>query len=279
MSPDLMKMILNDNSSQFSNQSTNGIECNQKSFILTSQPVYCQKIYLIQLKNYLCNLSNQIGVLISYGDLRSNQAVNSIVTNPRHQLALAIGTIYSAELIRNSWCCQRRVSFSTCWAYPQDFQYYQQKSFTKFPFFSKNYVDQLVNNCNSLFSSSNNYNKNTTFQPINYLLFKRLCKLINQQNIGKSYSPDWFVHASITARLLQLTDPYEKLVFWKTYESDKYNIHANNHRQHSLNSRNDEDDEDPDGPMPSHSYYYSSYYVNKEKDHCMFILSCEVIIY
>lgn len=100
MSPDLMKMILNDNSSQFSNQSTNGIECNQKSFILTSQPVYCQKIYLIQLKNYLCNLSNQIGVLISYGDLRSNQAVNSIVTNPRHQLALAIGTIYSAELIR-----------------------------------------------------------------------------------------------------------------------------------------------------------------------------------
>ncbi|CAH8517834.1 hypothetical protein MS3_00006646 [Schistosoma haematobium] len=267
MSPDLMKMILNDNSSQFSNQSTNGIECNQKSFILTSQPVYCQKIYLIQLKNYLCNLSNQIGVLISYGDLRSNQAVNSIVTNPRHQLALAIGTIYSAELIRNSWCCQRRVSFNTCWAYPQDFQYYQQKSFTKFPFFSKNYVDQLVNNCNSLFSSSNNYNKNTTFQPINYLLFKRLCKLINQQNIEKSYSPDWFVHASITARLLQLTDPYEKLVFWKTYESDKYNIHANNHRQHSLNSRNDEDDEDPDGPMSSHSYHSSSYYVNKEKNH------------
>lgn len=268
MSPDLIKIILNDNSSQFPNQSTNGIECNQKSFLLTSQPIYCQKIYLIQLKNYLCNVSNQIGVLISYGDLKNNQAINSIITNSRHQLALAIGIVYSAELIRNSWCRQRRVSFNTCWAYPQDSQYYQRKSFTKFPFLSKNYVDQLMNNCNSLFSPSsssfNNYNKNTTSQPINYLLFKRLCKLIIQQTIEKSYSPDWFVHASITARLLQLTDPYEQLVFWKTYESNKYSVHE----QHSLHSHNDEDDEDSNGPIPSYSYHSSSsYYGNKEKNY------------
>ncbi|XP_018649998.1 hypothetical protein Smp_130140 [Schistosoma mansoni] len=241
MSPDLIKIILNDNSSQFPNQSTNGIECNQKSFLLTSQPIYY---------------------------LKNNQAINSIITNSRHQLALAIGIVYSAELIRNSWCRQRRVSFNTCWAYPQDSQYYQRKSFTKFPFLSKNYVDQLMNNCNSLFSPSsssfNNYNKNTTSQPINYLLFKRLCKLIIQQTIEKSYSPDWFVHASITARLLQLTDPYEQLVFWKTYESNKYSVHE----QHSLHSHNDEDDEDSNGPIPSYSYHSSSsYYGNKEKNY------------
>lgn len=153
-----------------------------------NQPWFLQRSYLLNRIHYGCNIERILGESVCLGDC----------LNRRHRLALGISVLYNGELIRNFWCQRRHVTFSMCWSQAQNSGKFKRSlQFMKFP----SPDERWINNshiCNKQKLSSQQ------FMP----WLRRLCLS------EKSCWPNWFIHTSLVAKLLQIADPYEQPTFW-----------------------------------------------------------------
>ncbi|TGZ66556.1 hypothetical protein CRM22_005269 [Opisthorchis felineus] len=187
-------------------QSTNGsfYNCPPKPFMWQHERRECQQMYLNHLAQILCKLETTYGLILNPGFITISPAMQPF--NRRHRLSLVLGSLYSAELIRNYWCQRRRVAFGTCWSFNPDRDFGSQWRTTQFATYNDPLPEDGGDWGQSGYCSAHIPSASAHFH-------RGPCRSVRDEG------PDWFVHTSFITQLLMLADPSETPPIW--YANDR----------------------------------------------------------
>ncbi|CAL8091611.1 unnamed protein product [Calicophoron daubneyi] len=163
----------------------------------TSAPWRCQSRRVRHLAQFLCRFGVKFEVIMGPSFLAPGPTMPPL--NRLHRLALGLGTLRSAELIRSFWCQRRRVSFGTCWSYsPADSG---EQNLWRASLFSPTDEDEL---------DWERWDRCTAPDPAASFPDSRRHACLP----FIPGAPDWFAQVSFASALLLLADPSESPPFW-----------------------------------------------------------------